>query len=108
MAKYSVVNYVVTRKPSGNGFDYIELRLNLLNSSGNPKSVAYTLHEDTRHTLVAIENTLNNGLHLAQSESISIEIGEFLERAYIFVTLPVIQGDGKIKKEQNQYTAHKI
>ncbi|EJD6039043.1 hypothetical protein [Morganella morganii] len=108
MAKYSVVNYVVTRRPSENGFDYIELKLDLLNSSGNPKKITYTLHEDTRHTLIDIENTLNNGLSLAKSQSISIEISEFLERAYIFVKLPVTQSDGKIKKEQNQYTAHKI
>lgn len=108
MANYSVANYAVARKTSEKGFDYIELELDLLNSSGNPKKVTYTLHEDTRHTLIAIENTLNNGLSLAKSQSTSIEIGEFLERAYIFVKLPVIQSDGKIKKEQNQYTAHKI
>ncbi|MEX9224265.1 hypothetical protein AB7W58_06055 [Providencia rettgeri] len=108
MAKYSVVNYAVTRKTSENGFDYIELELDLLNSSRNPKKVAYTLHEDTRHTLVAIEDTLNDGLSIAKSEHITIEISEYLERMYIFVKLPVTQNNGQVKKEQYQYTAHKI
>lgn len=110
MAKYSVVNYTVIRKTdeNNNDIDYIELKLDLLNSSRNPKKVTYILHKDIRHTLVAIEIQLKDGLNIAKSEGITIEISEYLVRMYIFIKLPFRQKNGKIEKKQFQYTAHKI
>ncbi|MDE9470872.1 hypothetical protein [Xenorhabdus bovienii] len=108
MANYTVVSFDISTKTNPKGFDYIELSLDLLNSSNNSKKVTYELHDDTRHTLNAINTVLHNSLNLAISNHIKIEISEFLERMYIFIKLPVLQSDRKIKKEQYQYTAHKI
>ncbi|MDE9455804.1 hypothetical protein [Xenorhabdus bovienii] len=108
MADYTVVSFDISIKTNPKGFDYIELSLDLLNASNNSKKVTYELHDDIRHTLDAINIVLHGGLKLAVSNHIKIGISEFLERMYIFIKLPVIQSNGKITKEQYQYTAHKI
>ncbi|HGN0242434.1 TPA: hypothetical protein ACKRJR_002036 [Proteus mirabilis] len=108
MAQFTVVSFNVAVLSNPEGYNYIELSLDLLNSSNNPKKVGYTLNDDTRHTLNQMFQDLNNGLTLAQNEGIKIEISEYLERMYIFIKLPFRQENGKIVKEQFQYTAHKI
>ncbi|HAT1514645.1 TPA: hypothetical protein I8W54_003013 [Morganella morganii] len=108
MALYTVVSFNVTVVKNTKGHDHIELSLDLLNSSGNPKKVAYRLNDDTRHSLPQMVQDLNDGLNLAVSRSIKIEIGEYLERMYIFIKLPFLESNGKIVKKQLQYTAHKL
>lgn len=107
MAKYSVSDFNLTKKTKPNTFDYIELKLELLNSSGNPKKITYTLHGDENYKLHNIESIIKNGLQIAMDNMIKIEISEFLERDYMTLILPEFN-NGKIVKKPHRYTAHKI
>lgn len=107
MAKYTVSKFNLTKKTKPNTFDYIELKLELFNSSGNPKSITYTLHGDENYKLHNIESIIQNGLQVAIDNKIKIEISEYLERNYMTLTLPEFN-NGKIVKKSHRYTAHKI
>lgn len=106
MAKYNVSSFQLRVLTNPKGFNYIELSLNLINSSQNPYSVTYNLHDDTRHTLAQMQQDLSSGLSLAQTNNISIELSYQKDRMYIFIKLPVLQPNGTVKKELFQYTAN--
>lgn len=65
-------------------------------------SVKYRISTDERHpNLIQIQNDFRTGLTLAKNTEAVIDISEYLERMYIFVTFP---NTSDIK----QYTASKI
>ncbi|MCQ4095004.1 hypothetical protein NOM73_06290 [Erwinia persicina] len=104
MADYKVKAFLVQRKMINEGkTEAIILTASLINSAGNPKEISYWLTDDTRATLEQIETILNAGFGYAKANSAKVGISEFLERTYIFFTLPSATG-----KTNHQFTGDKF
>lgn len=68
----------------------------------NNKPYHYSLFTDTRHPdLNAIKEHFEQGLEEAKSKCKKIEVSDYSERSYVFITLP-------IESHSNQYTAKKL
>lgn len=89
MARYKVLNYRLTTRDNGNGFNNLYLDIALQNAASNQSQRQYRIASDTRHPdLYQIASHLNNGFQHAMLNQLSVEISEFKERMYLFIKTP--------------------
>lgn len=98
MAKYKVRSFSILVKDNGGGYDNLYLSCELVNSAGNPLVRKYRIWSDENiKDLGLIEELIEQGLDKAKDDSSSIELTEYLERNYIFLTMPGVNEGQQLK-----------
>lgn len=98
MAKYKVDQFSSSIKDNGKGFDNLFVLVELLNQSGNPVTREYRIWSDVRFPdLNQLAGLLSHGFNKAKADSLSVEISEFAERMYLFLTLPEVNNGDQIQ-----------
>ncbi len=104
MAKYKVDQFSSQIKSNERGASNIYLLCKLENSAGNSKVREYRVAPDVRHPdLSSLEEMISSGFNQAKATRTPVEITEYKERLYLFLTLPGVN-DG----EQFQVTGERL
>lgn len=104
MAKYGVEQFSSTIKDNGRGHDNLYIFCKLINSSGNPAVREFRISPDVRFPdLDVLSQTITRGFNQAKTDGTSVEIREFKERTYLFLTMPAVN-DG----QQIQVTGERV
>ena len=95
MAKYKDEQCSSTIKDNGRGRDNLFIHCKLINSAGNANSREYRISPDERFpNLHDLAGTITLGFNQAKAAGKSVEISEYKERVYLFLTMPDVN-DGQ-------------
>ncbi|MFB4250914.1 hypothetical protein [Pseudomonas idahonensis] len=98
MAKYKVEQFSSTIKDNERGCDNLFIHCKLINSAGNAKSREYRISPDERfpnlHELAVL---ITLGFNQAKVSGTSVEITEYKERMYLFLTMPGVNNGQQIQ-----------
>lgn len=98
MAKYKVEQFSSAIKDNGRGYDNLFILCKLINSSGNPAVREYLMAPDERFpSLENLEKLISDGFNQAKRTGKSVEISEYKERTYLFITMPDINDGQQIQ-----------
>ncbi|GFM85877.1 hypothetical protein PSCICO_12760 [Pseudomonas cichorii] len=95
MAKYRVEQFSSAIKNNGRGYENLFILCKLVNSVGNPALREYRIAPDERHAnLNELSQLITLGFNQAKATGKSVEISEFKERMYLYLTMPDVN-DGQ-------------
>jgi len=98
MAKYKVEQFSSTIKDNGRGRDNLFILCKLINSANNATSREYRISPDERFpNLQELAGLITLGFNQAKANGKSVEISEFKERVYLFLTMPDVNGGQQIQ-----------
>ncbi|HHH9275082.1 TPA: hypothetical protein ACP31Q_003823 [Pseudomonas aeruginosa] len=98
MAKYKVEQFSRILKDNGKGYPNLFIFCKLLNENGNPSIREYRIAPDVRHPdLNILVEAITTGFNQAIESGAWVEISEYEERMYIFLTLPTATGKEQIQ-----------
>ncbi|MQT73330.1 hypothetical protein [Pseudomonas helleri] len=103
MAKYKVEQFSSAIKNNKNGKPNLFILCKLLNSSNNPATREYQISPDERFPDLAELNALvTGGFDQAKTTGAKVEISEYKERFYLFLTLPGVNDGQSIQVSGSQ------
>ena len=98
MAKYKVEQFSRTLKDNGKGYLHLFNFCKLLNEDGNPSIREYQIASDVRQPDInLLAGVITDGFNLARDSDMWVEISEYEERSYLFLTLPNAAGKEQIQ-----------
>lgn len=98
MAKYRVEQFSSAIKDNGRGYDNLFILCKLINSSGNSALREYRIAPDERFPdLNALSQLIMVGFNQAKVAEKSVEITEYKERTYLFLTMPDVNNGQPIQ-----------
>lgn len=98
MAKYKVEQFSSAIKNNQSGVPNLFLLCKLLNSANNPAVREYRISPDVRFPdLAELDRLITGGFLQAKQTGASVEISEYKERVYLFLTLPGVNSGQAIQ-----------